>query len=70
MVFNASTCGNNGAWWILRMAPKRDITISLRHTMIFGNGRFVILVLNSGNTVHNMLGLIDEYDVAINGAKR
>lgn len=70
MVFNASTCGNNCAWWILRMASKRDITINLRHLMIFGNGRFTIRVLNSGNVVHNMLGLIEEYDVAINGAKR
>lgn len=70
MVFNASTCGNNCAWWILRMASKCDITINLRHLMIFGNGRFTIRVLNSGNIVHNMLGLIDEYDVAINGAER
>ena len=70
MVFNASTCGNNCAWWILRMAAKRDITINLRHLMVFGNGRFSIRVLNSGNVVHDMLGFIEEYDVTINGASR
>ena len=70
MVFNASTCGNNCAWWILRMAAKRDITINLRHLMVFGNGRFSIRVLNSGNVVHDMLGFIEEYDVAINGTSR
>ena len=70
MVFNASTCGDNCAWWILRMASKRDITINLRHLMVFGNGRFTIRVLNSGNVVHDMLGLIEEYDVAINRAPR
>ena len=70
MVFNASTCGDNCAWWILRIAAKRDVTINLRHLMVFGNGRFTIRVLNSGNVVHDMLGLIEEYDVAINGAPR
>ncbi|MBR3317052.1 MAG: DUF4869 domain-containing protein [Atopobiaceae bacterium] len=70
LVFNASTCGNNCAWWILRMASKRDITINLRHLMVFGNGKFSIRVLNSGNVVHDMLGFIEEYDVAMNGAER
>ena len=54
----------------MRIAAKRDVTINLRHLMVFGNGRFTIRVLNSGNVVHDMLGLIEEYDVAINGAPR
>lgn len=64
MVFNASTCGNNCAWWILRMASGRDITINLHHLMDFGDGRFTIKVLNTGVTVHNMIDLIGEYDSA------
>ena len=39
-VFNATTCGDNCAKWILRIAKKldRDITINLRHIMDFGDG--------------------------------
>ena len=57
-VFNASTCGDNCAYWILRMASKRDITINLRHIMDFGRGRFTARVLNTGETVHSMSELI------------
>ena len=39
LVFNASTCGNNCAWWILRIASKQDVTINLRHLMSFGDGK-------------------------------
>lgn len=37
-IFSASTCGDNCAKWILRIAKtaKHDITISLRHLMDFG----------------------------------
>lgn len=69
-VFNASTCGDNCAWWILRMASKRDITINLRHLMDFGGGRFTIRVLNSGNVVHDMEGLIGEAYDALRGSDR
>ena len=67
-VFNASTCGDNCAWWILRMASKRDITINLRHLMDFGKGRFTIKVLNSGNIAHSMEDLIGEAYDALRGA--
>ena len=30
-VFNASTCGDNCAEWILRMAKERKVVINLRH---------------------------------------
>ena len=32
-VFNASTCGDNCAKWILRIAEERNLTINLRHLM-------------------------------------
>lgn len=59
-VFNASTCGDNCAEWILRMAAKRKIVINLYHVMDFGKGDFKIRVINSGNIVHNMTELIHE----------
>ena len=34
-VFNASTCGDNCAKWILEIAKIKDITINLRHMMNF-----------------------------------
>lgn len=68
-VFNASTCGDNCAWWILRIASGRDVTINLHHLMDFGNGRFSIKVLNSGNTVHDMDALLDETAAALHAGQ-
>lgn len=53
-VFNASTCGDNCARWILKMSKDRDITINLRHMMNFGDASFEIKILNNGQIVHNM----------------
>ena len=66
MVFNASTCGNNCAKWILRIAKRHaeDITINLRHIMNFdpqNRGiQFEIRAANTGEILHNM----KEYVVA------
>ena len=57
-VFNASTCGDNCAKWILKMAEKRKVVINLRHLMDFGKGEFKIKVLNTGAIVRNMEQLI------------
>lgn len=57
-VFNASTCGDNCAKWLLKMGNDRDITINLRHIMDFGDGEFCIKILNSGQIVHNMKELV------------
>ena len=57
-IFNASTCGDNCAKWILKMAKIQDITINLRHIMDFGDEEFEILVLNSNQVVHNMKELV------------
>ncbi len=59
-VFNASTCGDNCAKWILDMAKDRKVVINLYHVMDFGPGEFKIRVLNSGNIAHNMAELIHE----------
>lgn len=57
-VFNASTCGDNCAKWILKIAEKKDITINLRHIMDFGKESFTIKVLNTGQIVHSMEELV------------
>ena len=59
-IFNASTCGDNCAKWILKIAKKldRDITINLRHIMDFGDGTFEIKILNNDKVVHSMSELV------------
>ena len=59
-VFNASTCGDNCAKWILQLAEKRKLVINLHHVMDFGLDDFKIKVLNSGVIAHNMSELIRE----------
>ena len=53
-VFNASTCGDNCAKWLLKIAEKRRVVINLHHVMDFGKGPFKIKVLNNGKIVKNM----------------
>ena len=57
-VFNASTCGDNCAKWILEIAKRQDLTINLGHLMDFGSGYFEIEILNTGQIVNDMVSLI------------
>lgn len=57
LVFNASTCGDNCAKFIVRLARERDVTINLRHIMRFGK-RIKARVLNDDVVVSNMEQLI------------
>lgn len=57
MVFNASTCGDNCAKYILEIARQQDITINLRHIMRFGK-RFKARVVNDDVIVDSMEQLI------------
>jgi hypothetical protein len=60
-IFNASTCGDNCAKWILRIAEENreiDTIINLRHIMDFGNLEFNIEILNNHKIVHNMKELL------------
>ncbi len=63
VVFNASTCGDNCSKWLLKIAEEEDRTINLRHIMDFGEGEFLIRILNTGDIVHNMKELTD---IAVN----
>ena len=58
MIFNASTCGDNCAKWILKIAEDRKVVINLRHMMDFGKGEFKIKILNNNIIAHNMLDLL------------
>ena len=57
-IFNASTCGDNCAKWILKLAEKEDRTINLRHLMDFGGKPFTIKILNTNQIVHSMKELV------------
>lgn len=59
-IFNASTCGDNCAEWILRISEDRKTVINLRHLMDFGKGEFKIRVMNTGKVVKNMQELVSE----------
>ena len=54
-IFNASTCGDNCAKWILEIGKQKDLTINLRHMMSFGQDtEFEIKIENGGEMVHSM----------------
>ena len=57
-VFNASTCGDNCARFILELAKAKDVTINLRHIMDFDKARFTAKILNDDSIVHNMEELL------------
>lgn len=59
-VFNASTCGDNCAEWILKIAETRKVVINLYHLMDFGSGELKIKVLNTNKIVHTMAELVAE----------
>ena len=58
-VFNASTCGDNCAKWLLKIAVAEDRIINLRHIMDFGMEDFQIYIENTGTVVHSMKELVE-----------
>ena len=58
-IFNASTCGDNCAKWILEIGKQKDLTINLRHMMSFEKDtEFEIRIENGGEIVRSMRELI------------
>lgn len=53
-IFNASTCGDNCAPFILEIASKQNVTINLRHLMDFGYEDFEAHIVNDDIDVTNM----------------
>ena len=62
-IFNASTCGDDCAKWLLKIAEEEDRTVNLRHIMDFGTKPFEINILNENVVVHSMREFVD---IAIN----
>ena len=58
MVFNASTCGDNCAKYLLKIGKMQDVTINLHHIMDFGKRKFNIHIINNDTVVHSMPELI------------
>ena len=57
-IFNDSTCGDNCAKWLLKIAQQEDRTVNLRHLMDFGPDPFTIRILNTNQIVHSMKELV------------
>ena len=68
-VFNASTCGDNCAKWLLRIAEDRKVVVNLHHVMDFGKDDFKIRIMNSGVIVTNMLDLLREANTHLPGGE-
>lgn len=60
-IFNASSCGDNCAKWICRIARAKDLTINLHHVMDFSEcDDFEAYMLNTGRHVRGFLEYLDE----------
>lgn len=57
-IFNASTCGDNCAGWLLKISEAEDRTVNLHHLMDFGENPFNVRILNTGQVVHSMDELV------------
>lgn len=57
-IFNASTCGDNCAKWLLKIAESEDRTVNLLHLMDFGKEPFTVRILNTDLIVHSMGELV------------
>ena len=57
-VFNASTCGDNCAKWILEIAKDKKVMINLRHMMDFGKDDFKIKIVNNNMIATDMRELL------------
>lgn len=58
-IFNASACGDNCAKWILQIGETKNLTINLRHIMDFGDSKFEIKIVNTGEIIHDMTEFIN-----------
>lgn len=60
-IFNASSCGDNCAKWIVEIGRKKDLLINLHHVLDFSSaGGFEALMVNTGRIVHGYAEYLDE----------
>lgn len=70
-IFNASTCRDNCAKWILEIGKRKDVTINLRHMMGFGKDtEFEITIQNGGEIAHSMKELLPIASKYLNAMKQ
>ena len=61
LIFNATSCGNNCAKWLLEIGKKEDVTVVLEYLMKFENLEpFEIKIENTGKIVRS----VREYVIA------
>lgn len=52
MIFDATSCGDNCAEWLLETGKKEDVTVELNYLMKFpDDGRLNMRIANTGRTV-------------------
>ena len=60
-IFNASSCGDNCAKWIIEISRRKDLLIVLHHVMDFSRaGDFDAFIDNTGKYVHGYEEYLDE----------
>lgn len=60
-IFNASSCGDNCAKWIVELGKKKDLTINLHHVMDFSSvPEFEAVMLNTNVVVHSYGEYLEE----------
>ena len=57
-IFNASSCGDNCAKWLLKIGEEKNITINLRHLMDFGDNGYKIHIMNDDIIATNRRELV------------
>lgn len=55
LIFDATSCGENCAKWLLEIGAKKDITVNLNYLMKFGEtNEFEVYIDNESRVVNNM----------------
>lgn len=71
-IFNATSCGDNCAKWLVEIGKRRDVTVTMHHIMSFADaGEFEIKIGNSEKIVHNDDEFFDEaFEVIVDMRER
>lgn len=60
-IFNASSCGDNCAKWIIDIGTRKDLTINLHHILDFSSADpFEAYMVNTGKKVYGYIEYLDE----------
>lgn len=51
MIFDATSCGDNCAKWLLKIGEKEDVTVTLNYIMPFADEPFKLHILNDDTIV-------------------